>query len=198
MPENKVQFNIKNVHYAVQTVEGSTVTYAQPVKVPGAVSLSLDAAGEITPFYADGIVYYASAANNGYEGDLEMARFPDQMLQDIWKQVMDANSVLLEKSNVEFANFALMFQIDGDTDNEFYLLYNCSGTRPGINATTNTDTKEPNTQTSTITAAPLADGRVMARTTSETAAEVKQAWFTAVYEQPAEAAEPAAEPAGEE
>ena len=65
MPENKVQFNIKNVHYAVQTVEGSTVTYAQPEKVPGAVSLSLDAAGEITPFYADGIVYYASAANNG-------------------------------------------------------------------------------------------------------------------------------------
>lgn len=198
MPENKVQFNIKNVHYAVQTVEGSTVTYAQPVHVPGAVSLSLDAAGEITPFYADGIVYYASAANNGYEGDLEMARFPDQMLQDIWKQVMDANNVLLEKSNVEFANFALMFQIDGDLDNEYYLLYNCSGTRPGINATTNTDTKEPNTQTSTITAAPLADGRVMARTTSETAAEVKQAWFTAVYEQPAEAAEPAAEPAAEE
>lgn len=193
MPENKVQFNIKNVHYAVQTVEGSTVTYAAPVKVPGAVSLSLDAAGEITPFYADGIVYYASAANNGYEGDLEMARFPDQMLQDIWKQVMDTNNVLLEKSNVEFANFALMFQIDGDLGNEYYLLYNCSGTRPGINATTNTDTKEPNTQTSTITAAPLADGRVMARTTSETAAEVKQAWFNAVYEQPAEAAEPAAE-----
>lgn len=189
MPENKVQFNIKNVHYAVQTVEGSTVTYAQPEKVPGAVSLSLDAAGEITPFYADGIVYYASAANNGYEGDLEMARFPDKMLQDIWKQVMDTNMVLLERSNVEFSNFALMFQIDGDIDNEFYLLYNCSGTRPGINATTNTDTKEPNTQTSTITAAPLADGRVMARTTSETADAIKQAWFTAVYEQPAAGAE---------
>lgn len=192
MPENKVQFNIKNVHYAVLAVEGSTVTYAQPVKVPGAVSLSLDAAGEITPFYADGIVYYASAANNGYEGDLEMARFPDIMLQDIWKQVMDTNKVLLENSNVEFSNFALMFQIDGDIDNEYYLLYNCSGTRPGINATTNTDTKEPNTQTSTITAAPLADGRVMARTTSETATEVKQAWFTDVYEQPA-AEQPAAE-----
>lgn len=193
MPENKVQFNIKNVHYAVQSVaEGGAVSWSAPVAVPGAVSLSLDAAGEITPFYADGIVYYASAANNGYEGELEMARFPVQMLQDIWKQTMDSNNVLTENSNVEFANFALLFQIDGDKDNEFYLLYNCAGTRPGINATTNTDTKEPNTQTSTITAAPLADGRVMARTTSETDAATKQAWFTAVYEQPAAAAEPAA------
>lgn len=189
MPENKVQFNIKNVHYAVQSVaEGGAVSWSAPVAVPGAVSLSLDAAGEITPFYADGIVYYASAANNGYEGDLEMARFPVQMLQDIWKQTMDSNNVLTENSNVEFANFALLFQIDGDKDNEFYLLYNCAGTRPGINATTNTDTKEPNTQTSTISATPLADGRIMARTTGETDSATKEAWFSAVYVAPAAAA----------
>lgn len=185
MPENKVQFNIKNVHYAVLTVEGTTASWATPVKVPGAVSLSLDASGEITPFYADGIVYYRSGGNNGYEGDLEMARFPDQMLQDIWKQVQDSNNVLLENSGVEPANFALLFQIDGDVDNDLYLLYNCSGTRPGISATTITDTKEPNTRTSTISATPLADGRVMARTTAATAAETKAAWFTSVYESPA-------------
>lgn len=182
MPENKVQFNIKNVHYAVQTVTEGNVSYETPVHVPGAVSLSLDAAGEITPFYADGIVYYKSAANNGYEGDLEMARFPDQMLQDIWKQVMDNNKVLMERSNVEFSNFALMFQIDGDIDGEYYLLYNCSGTRPGITANTNTDTKEPQTQTSTISATPLADNRVMARTTSATTPETKANWFKSVYE----------------
>lgn len=194
MPENKVQFNIKNVHYAVQSVaEGGAVSWSAPVAVPGAVSLSLDAAGEITPFYADGIVYYASAANNGYEGDLEMARFPVQMMQDIWKQTMDSNNVLTENSNVEFANFALLFQIDGDKDNEFYLLYNCAGTRPGINATTNTDTKEPNTQTSTISATPLADGRIMARTTGETASATKEAWFNAVYIAPAAAASAAQE-----
>lgn len=199
MPENKVQFNIKNVHYAVQTVTDGAVTYATPVHVPGAVSLSLDAAGEITPFYADGIVYYKSAANNGYEGDLEMARFPDKMLQDIWKQVLDTSKVLMEMSNVEYANFALLFQIDGDVDGEYYLLYNCSGTRPGIVANTNTDTKEPQTQTSTISATPLSDNRVMARTTSETPDETKQGWFESVYEGAAAAEEPAAEePAAEE
>lgn len=186
MAENKVQFNISNVHYAVMTITEGVPSWGTPVHVPGAVAISLEAAGEISPFYADGIVYYKSIANNGYEGDLEMARFPDQMLQDIWKQTIDSNMVLLEKSNVEFANFALMFQIDGDADNEYYLLYNVSGTRPGIAGNTTTDTKEPDTQTSTISATPLADNRVMARTTENTPLATKQAWFTTVYQAPAE------------
>ena len=84
--ENKVQFNIKNVHYAVMTADGETPTWENPIPVPGAVNLSLEASGEITPFYADGVVYYKSSSNNGYEGDLEMARFIDKMLQGIRAQ----------------------------------------------------------------------------------------------------------------
>ena len=88
MTENKVQFNLKNVHYALltETITEGTVGYswAVPVRVPGAVNLSLEAQGEITPFYADGIVYYQTVANNGYSGDLEMARFIDQMMKDVW------------------------------------------------------------------------------------------------------------------
>ena len=37
----------------------------------------------MTPLYADGIAYYQAIANGGYSGSLEMARYPDQMLQDI-------------------------------------------------------------------------------------------------------------------
>lgn len=33
--ENKVQFNIKNVHYAVMTADGETPTWENPVPVPG-------------------------------------------------------------------------------------------------------------------------------------------------------------------
>ena len=77
MPKkNKVQFNLKNVYYAVQTAEEG-ITWGTPVHVPGAVSLSLDQQGEITKFYADGIIYYQSSSNHmGMNGDLEMALFP--------------------------------------------------------------------------------------------------------------------------
>lgn len=188
MSENKVQFNLKNVRYAVLTeeVSGNNTTYSwgTPVKVPGAVSLSLDQQGEITKFYADGIVYYQSPTNNGYEGDLEVARIHDQMMQDIWGFTLGTTSkVMTENANAEAKAFALLFQIDGDAGEDLYVLYNCTGTRPSVAGQTKEDTKEPQTQTSTISAAPLADGRVMARTTGETPSSTKSGWFTAVFEE---------------
>lgn len=133
--ENKVQFNIKNVHYAVMTADGETPTWENPVPVPGAVNLSLEASGEITPFYADGVVYYKSSSNNGYEGDLEMARFIDKMLQDVWGYVLNGtDKTIIENVGVEPKSFALLFQIDGDADNDLYCMYNCTGTRPALSA----------------------------------------------------------------
>lgn len=177
--ENKVQFNLKNVHYARKTDTG----YEKPVKVPGAVSLSLDPQGGVTPFYADGVVYYQSVANNGYSGDLEMARFPDVMLTDIWKYTTTTEEkVIIENALIEPAAFALLFQIDGDADNQCYLLYNCTGTRPGISASTNTDSKTPQPVKSTISAVPQEDGSVMARTTAQTPDAVRAAWFDNVFQ----------------
>lgn len=184
--ENKVQFNLKNVHYAVltETKTGGATGYSwgTPVAVPGAVNLNLEQQGEITKFYADGIVYYQSPVNNGYEGDLEMARIVDKMLQDVWGMTLGTTSkVLTENANTEAKAFALLFQIDGDADEDCYVLYNCTGTRPAIAAKTKEDTKEPQTQSSTISAAPLGNGNVMARTTSETPEATKNSWFSQVF-----------------
>lgn len=182
--KNKVQFNLKNVHYAVISEEGGKVTFAVPVHVPGAVSLALEQQGEVSPFYADGIVYYQVAKNNGYSGDLEMALIPDQMLQDIWGYTMAAtDNVLIENANAQAKSFALLYQIDGDQDNRYFVLYNCSATRPNVGSATTTETTEPQTQTCTISAAPLADGKVLAKTTDTTTEQVVKAWFTKVYEE---------------
>lgn len=180
--ENKVQFNLKNVHYAVITTD-APAAWATPVKVPGAVNLSLEQQGELTKFYADGIVYWQSSSNNGYEGDLEMAIIPDQMLEDVWGMTKEAtDNVVVENAFVQPKSFALLFQIDGDASERLYCMYNCTATRPGITGATNTETKEPQTQSCTISAAPLSDGRVMAKTSDDTTDQVINAWFTKVYE----------------
>ena len=66
---NKVKYNLKNVHAAklTETVVDTetTFTYGTPRAIPGAVSISLDAEGEMNPFYADNIVYFRTVSNNG-------------------------------------------------------------------------------------------------------------------------------------
>ena len=66
---NKVKYNLKNVHAAklTETVSNGVTafSYGTPKAIPGAVSISLDAEGESSPFYADGIVYFRSVTNNG-------------------------------------------------------------------------------------------------------------------------------------
>lgn len=179
--ENKVQFNLKNVHYAMLTDGGA---YDTPKAVPGAVSLTLTPAGDTSTFYADGLAYYVSVANNGYTGSLEMARFTDEMVKDVFGFTEDANKVLTESNLTEAHPIALLFEIDGDVDKSLYCLYNVTMVRPNINGATSTATKDVQTQTADITAAPLASGKIFARTTGATPEATKNNWFKSVYTGP--------------
>lgn len=182
MAENKVQFGLKNVYYAKATITGSTVTYGTPVAIPGGVNLNLAAQGEISRFYADNIVYYMTQSNQGYEGDVEVARIPDSMFQDIFGQSLGSTSkVLTEVADVECAHFALLFQIDGDQQNDLHVLYNCVPTRPAVASGTIQATKEPVTASFTVSAIPRPDGKIRARTTDTTPTATKTGWFSTVY-----------------
>lgn len=180
--KNKVKFNICNVHYALITVDDDAeVTFGTPVAMPGAVSLSLEPNGEPSNFYADGYAYYTISNNMGYEGDLELAMVPESFRTDVLKESLDDNSVLVESANVETANFALLFEFDGDVKKIRHVLYNCSAARPNIESATNEEEIEVQTETLAITAAPLANGYVKARTGDSTTDTVYTGWYTAVY-----------------
>ena len=177
---NKVKYNLKNVHAAkltTEVVEGvTTYSYATPRAIPGAVSLSLDAEGDSSPFYADGIVYFRTYANNGYSGDLEIALIPEWFRTGILKEVLDSNGVLVERA---------------DEHGIRHVLYNCAASRPSIESQTKEETIEPRTETLNLTADPREDGLVKSRTGDTTDAEVYDGWYESVYV-PA-AAEPAEE-----
>lgn len=182
--KNKVKFGLSNVHYALLT-EGSdgTVSYATPVPMPGAVNLSLSPQGETSTFYADDVAYYVTAANSGYQGDLELALIPDDFAADVLKEALDETAkVLVENSQAESAAFALLFEFKGDAHKIRHVLYNCNASRPNVAGATTTNTKEPATSTLTLTASPLADGRVKSKTTANTPESVSSSWYSTVWQ----------------
>lgn len=181
--DNKVKYNIKNAHYAKQNeTEDGTITFETPVPIKGAVSVSFDANGDITPFYADGIQYYVSAANNGYEGDAEFALIPDQFREDILKEQKDEKGVLHEVSETgDTQKFAFLFEFDGDQKAIRRVLYNCTATRPSIESDTKEENIEPGTETITISNSPLPNGRVKAQTTVDTDSTTYGGWYKTVY-----------------
>lgn len=180
--KNKVKFNICNVHYAIVRLNiDGTENFETPVPMPGAVSLSLDPNGEPKNFYADGFAYYTISNNMGYAGDLELALIPESFCRDVLKETIDSNGVLIENSNVETENFALLFEFDGDVKKIRHVMYYCSASRPTIESQTNEDEIEVKTEKLTIKAAPLGNGLVKAKTGDDTNDEVYLNWYSEVY-----------------
>lgn len=179
---NKVKYNLKNTHFAPITVaEDGTVTFATPIAMPGAVSISLDANGEPENFYADGVAYYVINNNMGYDGDLELAMIPEAFRLECLKEELDNNGVLIENSQVELGSFALLFEFDGDQKHIRHVLYNCAASRPGIEGKTNEESREVQTESLTITATPLSSGMVKAKTGNTTSVTVYDDWYKSVY-----------------
>ena len=183
---NKIKYNLKNVHAAklTKTVSNgvTSYSYATPKAIPGAVSISLDAEGDSSPFYADGIVYFRTNSNNGYSGDLEIALIPEWFRTEILKEVKDSKGVLVEHADIaETEKFALLFEFDGDINAIRHVLYNCSASRPSIESETKEDTIEPGTETLSLTADPREDGLVKSRTGDTTDASTYAGWYSAVY-----------------
>lgn len=179
---NKVKFGLKNVYYSVISISTQgVVTYATPVALKGAVNVALTPKGETTPFYADDIEYYTSDVNAGYEGTLELALINDQFRQDVLGFELDTNNNLLENTNVQTKEFALMFEFSADEKAIRHCLYNVKATRPNMESTTKAASAEVKTEVLNIVAKPASDtGYVKIKTSDTTTTAAYDAWYTAV------------------
>jgi phi13 family phage major tail protein len=178
---NKVKYGLKNVYYSVITLVNNMPSYGIPVHIPGAVNLTLSPAGEKVRFAADDREdYFAENINNGYDGSLEMALIPDSFRTDVLGDTVDTNGAIIENANATVKKFALMFEFDGDAKKTRHVLYNVLATRPNIESSTKTNTKEPKTDSLEIEVRPALD-------TSDVKAKVLQGetgydtFFSAVY-----------------
>ena len=186
--KNKVEFGLRNAHYAVVTVDESTneLTFGVPQRIPGATALTLNASGDLIRFKADDVDYYTNPNNQGYEGTLTLAMVPDSFKKDILGEEETEGGVMIENADAKTKRFALLFEFQGDKKAARHIMYFCSANRPGIGSTTK-DSGEPNTTELSIVVSPRPDdGTVKAKTSTSTKDEIYNAWYTKVYDKSTE------------
>ena len=183
MEKNKVKFGLNKVHYAKITSydEEGMPTFAKPVRIPGAVSLSIDAEGEASNFFADDGVYYVLNNNSGYTGDLEIALVPLEFATDILGEKLDEKGVLTETNTAEVSQFALLFEFSGDKNKIRHCLFCCSASRPATESATTEESTEVKTEKLSLKATPLPTGLVKSKTTESTTDAVYNNWFKMPY-----------------
>lgn len=122
----KVQFGLSNLYVSERVDTNGVITYKTPVKVPGAKSLSLEQQGDSEVEYFDNIAYFSSSISSGYEGDLEIANIPKEILVDyLGYEVAETTGNLVE-TNKTGKSFALLFQVQTDEKPRKFIIYNCS------------------------------------------------------------------------
>lgn len=178
---NKVRFGLKNAHYSVVTMNGTTPSFATPVALPGAVSLSLEPQGDSSDFYADDGDYFSRYANNGYEGTLELAMIPDSFLTDCLGQTTDTDNLVVETSNDQPAYFALLFEFTGDEKGIRHCMYYCTASRPTQAGDTKGESLEVKTEELSFKAIPIpGTNTIKAKSTPTTDTTRYNSWFTTV------------------
>lgn len=184
---NKVQFGLKNCHYAVITETFSqetgkwTTTYGTPKAFVGSVNVSLSKETNKNTFYADDSAYYVTVANNGYTGSYEFADIPSSVFEDIFGFERDDNDFLVEKRDIPTKYVALMFEIDGDEKPTRYCLPKVQMDKPSIESATKGESVEPNTQTLDLVVLPRLDDTVISiRADVETDSDKYNAFYSAV------------------
>ena len=181
---NKITFGLKNVHvFKIEsTSEAGVPTYATtPIRLMGAVNLSMSASGDSSDFWADDVDYYKTVANNGYDGSLEVAMVGDDFFTDIMGEVVSQSGTRFENSDVQPAEFAMSFEFSGDIKHTRHCFLRCKASRPDVASQTKEASITPQTQTLNLTAMARLDNNMVKAKCYEGDADYAD-WFKSVPE----------------
>lgn len=181
--ENKVHYDLTNVHFAPITIEGDVVTFGKPEREYGAISMDLSPKGDTVNLRADAIDYYNAVSNNGYDGSIDFAQVSDSFrMKYLGYTMSEKDQVLIEDSQAEHKHFAMLYEFLGDKHHRRHVLYNGMANRPNEKGENKDNQKEADTESLPISFSPLPNGRVKASTTVGTPEAVYAGWFDSVWE----------------
>lgn len=177
--QNKVKYGLKNLHYAIET---ETDVYGEVKPWPGAVNMSRELQGDTNAFYADNMVYYQSYANQGYTFELESALVPEDVEKDVFGDEVDPETgIMTESRDSKTKKIALGYQIDGDQQNRMFWDYGISLSRPSTEASTTSETIEPQTDTIEGSCTGLTNSPILrVKTSASTEKTITEKWFDQV------------------
>lgn len=155
--KNKIQYGLRNTHYAILTNTSGALTWSEPKPWKGSKSLTLDPEGETSVYYADDTAYFSTNTNNGYTGSFEVSYLSDEILKDIFNYVESNDGMLVEDANAMPNEVALIFEFQGDQHATRHILYRVVFSRPSEEANTKENTIDPDTKSLDFTALPVED-----------------------------------------
>ena len=182
--ENKINYGLKNVYYAVVTEtatdEGVTVEYGTPVRLPGAASMSMPKTAEKVAVAADDDPEYAIVYDNkGYDGEVVLYNVPDSYLTDCLGMKVEGDTIVENKDDIPTPH-ALLFEFDGDVAKKRHVFYRCMGTNPDVVSQSKGNGTTANQVTLKMSATPAKDTGNIKRTCKQSDSEVYSKWFTTV------------------
>lgn len=180
---NKIKYGLENVYYAKITNDsGPTIKYATPVRIYGAVSLSISPDITRTAIAADNNPEYAVITeDNGYTGDIEFQDLTDADREVLFGNVKGGiNEYLVENKDDVPNPVALLFEFSGDAAKTRHVLYNCLFTKPNVESETGKNNK---TDKCSFTARPAEDtGDIKAKANGDTTNKnIYNSWFSKVF-----------------
>lgn len=149
---NIVEFGISDLYIGTYSVgAGGTVTLGTPYHQAGAVSLSVEPQEESNEFYADNVIYWSGYSNNGFSGELEVARFDTDAKKKFFGYRTTATSGIAQVKTSTKPKVFIAFETQGDAEARRVIMYNVALGNINREFSTITENKEPVTETCDIT-----------------------------------------------
>ena len=144
----KVMFGVSKLHVGEYTVATNrTVTLGTPYALPGTVRIAMEPQSSLEEFYADNGVYWSGYSDNGYEGEIENALFPDSFKTRFLNYQSVPGGGIAQVRGKKVPKVYFMFQAETDADARRGIVYNVSLGEINREYSTTEDTTTPATAT---------------------------------------------------